>query len=91
MNPESAHPEDAQLSSYYGHAPLSHIEFTELLALVLVQWDGGDTLTALVEIRESGTAAQYELAVNRICQHDDRRRDAEVEQEVHRFRAQRAD
>jgi hypothetical protein len=66
-------------------------EFEQLCEQAIGEWFLGGAMPSLVHIREHGSEKDYETAVSRICAFDDRQKDREVERQVHRLRAQRAD
>lgn len=70
---------------------LERAQFLELCVRSLSEWDRGSDMPSLAEIRERGSEVQYADAVSRLCRHDDKGRDREVERQAQRLRAPRAD
>jgi hypothetical protein len=72
-------------------AGLDRAELDELIFRAIAEWIAGEGMPSLEAVRLRGTEAQYEICVNRICAFDDAQRDREVERQVTRLRAERAD
>lgn len=70
---------------------LPRAELDQLCLLACGEWTAGGEMPSLASIRERGSAADYELAINRLTKHDDAERDREVAQRAYRLRAPRAD
>jgi hypothetical protein len=72
-------------------AGLDRAEFLELCFRACAEWDRGDTMPSLERIRLEGSQEQWVEAINVITKHDDQQKDREVERQVQRLRAERAD